>query len=205
MEPITPLAEAVKDPNDPSSRVIVSHESFEREDPEYIIDSNVSFVNHLRRRLVTIEEIPLEAVKSYYVDFYYEEINNGGFSQFAYNSRMSQENLQLVKTGLSAVGAWKNLSLLTEFENFFESLPAENKENFLKGEYFGDNQARDCLDSFSKLIDSGTENMFQLNAIWLRSLPNLIALSIEEMKIEAERRVSLIPEKEMRRREQLGS
>ena len=70
------------DPN-----VVVSAESVASADPAEIIHSNIAFVNALFAEQVRPEEIASDALRSYHVDYYLAQVENGGFSQFVYNSR----------------------------------------------------------------------------------------------------------------------
>ena len=69
-----------------SDSVVVSRESLESTDPRALIDSNIGFVNTLLAEHLLPEEISQDAWRSYYVDYYFAQIANGGFSQFVYNS-----------------------------------------------------------------------------------------------------------------------
>src|SRR4051812_5684805 len=62
--------------------IVVSTKSFGSKEAEDIVESNVSFVNALFDEYLTGEEVHPDALRSYYVDYYLDQVNNGGFSQF---------------------------------------------------------------------------------------------------------------------------
>ena len=195
----TKLSVAAQNPNDPSGRVTVLLRTFKSDDPYEIIDSNISFINYLLRGYLKQDEIPYDALKSYYVDYYLAQVNNGGMSQFAYNSRMTPQVRKVVRDGLEAIGADQHLELFGKFEALFDSLSIEQRKTFFESDYFGDNQLRDKLnslkDDFYTLNEK--EDILQLNSKWLKELPNLSTLLAAELVAEAERRFALVSEEEM--------
>jgi hypothetical protein len=64
-----------------SQAVIVSDRSYHSDDPYAIIQSNISFVNALFQAYIYPTEISADALRSYYVDYYLAQCNNGGFAQ----------------------------------------------------------------------------------------------------------------------------
>src|SRR5579872_3800744 len=89
--------------------VVVSDASFRSDDPSEIVESNCSFLNALFEEYLTADEVSADALRSYYVDYYLAEVNNGGFSQFVYNSRWSPQVLAFVREGLRAMKAKRHL------------------------------------------------------------------------------------------------
>lgn len=71
--------------------VIVSDLSFASEAPYDVVESNITFVNALLEEQCRPEEIAPDALRSYYVDHYLAQMNNGGVSRFVYNSRWSPQ------------------------------------------------------------------------------------------------------------------
>lgn len=67
-------------------QVTITKESMEDEDPYGVILSNIDIINDLLSNHVRHDEICIQSLKSYYVDYYLAQVNNGGFSQFVYNS-----------------------------------------------------------------------------------------------------------------------
>lgn len=185
----------------PTEAVVVSEASLGDDDPESLICSNVDFVNSLLDEYLTDDEISPDALRSYYVDYYLAQVNNGGFSQFVYNSRWNPKMVRLVREGLQAMQATRHLALFDEGAQLVERLGHEGVDAFLESEYFGDNSDRDALnglnDRFNEL-DEEEEDLQVLNASWLRRLPNLVVLSDEAMDDEVERRAQAVPDRESR-------
>jgi hypothetical protein len=188
--------------NTMNQSVIVSKESFASAEPRDIVESNISFVNALLAGYLHEEEIPRDALRSYYADYYLAEVENGGFSQFVYNSGWSPSVVTLVREGLSAMKAGQHLKLFNESAAILGRMAPDRLKAFLEGEYFGTNEERDALDAhndrFQELLE--TEDLIALNAAWLRSLPGLQVMTADDMRAEAERRAAGLPDREERRR-----
>ena len=187
-------------PHNAAEPVIVSRESLESEDPCEIIESNVSFLNALFAQHLQADEVSQDGLRSYYVDYYLAQVENGGFSQFVYNSRWNQQIIRHVREGLASMGAHAHLKLLERAARILDELGPEGLEQFLEGDYFGHNAERDflsrCDDEIFELL--GQEDLRKLNATWLRRLSNLVVLPGAEMEREVQRRAAAIPDRERR-------
>ena len=67
--------------------IVVSTTSTASSDETDVVESNVSFVNALFGELLRAEQLAQDALRSYYVDCFYAQLMNGGFSQFIYKPR----------------------------------------------------------------------------------------------------------------------
>jgi hypothetical protein len=183
----------------PSSVVVVSRESLASKDQRAVIDSSIDFVNALLREHLRPNEISRDAWRSYYVDYYLAQVENGGFSQFVYNSKWERRVVEFVREGLKAIGAKQHLVLFEEGEALATSFGARLRA-FFSSSYFGRNRNRDRLDvvtdRFYKLTE--TENLESLNAAWLRSLPGLEVLPESEIPKAVAVRAAAISDREQR-------
>ena len=183
---------------DPS--VIVSDQRVASADPYDIVSSNIEVVNALFGEHLRADEIAPDALRSYYVDYYLAQVENGGFSQFVYNSHWSPLMNGFIREGLAAMEAAGHLALFNESAALVEQLGAERLQTFLESELFGTNPTRDALninnDRFYAL--SETEDLVALNAAWLRSLPNLKVMTVDDIKAEVARRGAALPDREAR-------
>jgi hypothetical protein len=183
---------------DPS--VIVSDQSVASADPYEIVSSNIEFVNALFGEHLKADEIPPDALRSYYVDYYLAEVNNGGFSQFVYNSHWSPLMNGFIREGLAAMKAAGHLMLFNESAALVDRLGADRLQVFLESEYFGSNTERDALDANNDRFYalSETEDLIALNAAWLRSLPGLKVKTADEINADVARRGAALPDREER-------
>lgn len=160
-------------------KVIVSQDSFNNSsDPSDIIASNISFINVLKEENYQ-GEFCHEAELSYYLDYYLAQVKNGGFSQFVYNSGWNDELIALIAEGLEKIQAHQHLDFFNKQVNLVNHYDEMELARFLDGDYFGKNPTREAFnnDAFFTI----KENLTELNANWLKSLPNLQTLTIDEM------------------------
>src|SRR5215470_3428013 len=127
--------------------VVVSDQSFASTEPFDIVSSNIEFVNALFGEHLRADEIAPDGLRSYYVDYYLAQVNNGGFSQFVYNSHWSLLMNGFIREGLAAIKAQGHLALFDESAALVEHLGGDRLQTFLESEYFGTNAERDALDA----------------------------------------------------------
>lgn len=180
--------------------IVVSANSHQSKEAEDIVESNVSFVNSLFEEYLTEEEVSADALRSYYVDYYLAQVNNGGFSQFVYNSRWNPKCIQYVREGMRAIGANRHLKIFEEGAELVSKMDSRQLEAYLTSEYFGENVERDKLNAvdgrFSEVEKK--EDLLKLNAAWLRAHPGLKVLTDEEIQEEVRRRGQSLPDRERR-------
>lgn len=183
-----------------SPSVIVSDVSLKSEDPYDIISSNIDFLNAQLEEHLRHDELSPDGLRSYYVDYYLAQVNNGGFSQFVYNSRWDQKTIGFVRDGLSAMGARKHLELFNESAAIIDRIGPDGMQKFFASEYFGENKERDTLNEFDgKFFElSKHEDLVVLNSGWLKRLPGLVVMTEAEMKAEVERRASSLADRQER-------
>lgn len=182
------------------NKVMVSTNSMESNEPYDIVGSNISVVNMLFKEYLTADEICGDALTSYYVDYYLAQINNGGFSQFVYNTQWNPSIINFVRNGLRMMGATQHQLLFEEGANLVKRLRSSDLDDYFNSEYFGENETRDQLNLINKRFYalSDTEDLISLNSAWLRKLPNLLVLPIIEMESMLSQISSLIPDRESR-------
>ncbi|QDU36623.1 hypothetical protein Mal4_09100 [Maioricimonas rarisocia] len=184
----------------PTETVIVSKKALASDEPYDLIYSNIEFLNDQFEEHLTAEEVSADALRSYYVDYYLAQVNNGGFSQFVYNSGWDSEINGFICEGLEAMGAERHLKHFEAAAGLLDQLGPDRMDEFFESDYFGENEERDILNSFDDrfMAIEEEENLIELNARWLRQLPHLVALEPEEMQAEVERRAAALPDREKR-------
>jgi hypothetical protein len=192
---------------DVDQSVIVSKDSLESDDPYDIVWSNIRFINALLEEHFTHDELSQDALRSYYVDYYLAQVNNGGFSQFAYNSGWEENTIRYVREGLRAVGASQHFELFNQSASILDRIGLDGMDRFFESEYFGENKERDILNEYDdKFYDlSKREDLVKLNSEWLKDLPNLVVMTTDEIKAEVERRAAALPDREARAAQSLAN
>ncbi|WP_343696018.1 hypothetical protein [Flavobacterium sp.] len=160
-------------------RILVSETAANSENPQDIINSNISIINLIREEKVNDDFIHEDALLSYYLDYYASQYSAGNFSQFVYNSGWNKELNELIEEGLALIGAEKHLELFQAQSKRVKLLSSVKIGKFLKGKLEGVNPTRDLLNNntFFEL----DENLVQLNANFLKNHPDFEALPVEEI------------------------
>jgi hypothetical protein len=186
-----------------ANSILVPEESFRSREPFDLVQANVTFVNALFTEFFRRAEIPPNAFRSYCVDYYRAQVQNGGFSQFVFNSRWAPEGLQPIREGLARMGAREHLAVFEEGGRLVDGLARDTLAAYLGTDYFGDNPVRDLLNApdqgFRAACDR--EDLIALNADWLRGLPELVTMPASAIDAEVRRRGEAIPERAERVRE----
>ena len=180
----------------PDDAVVVSTASFAADEPQRIVVSNAAFVDALFAEFLTAEEIAPDALRSYFVQYYLAQMDNGGFAQFVYNSNWDPNVVSKVRDGLRTMGARMHQAVFLEGVTTVRQLGQEALDAFLSRDFWGDNPVRDRLDAVTEqFVKAGeVEDLAARNAEWLRAHPNLQILTRDEMEAEVARRVVAVPD-----------
>ena len=164
-------------------RIIISENAANSENPQDIINSNISVINLMREEKIDDDLIHEDALMSYYLDYYYTQYSQGNFAQFVYNSGWNKELNELIEEGLQLIGAEKHLELFQAQAKKVRLMSSVKLAKFLKGKLEGINPIKDALnnDTFFSPEISGKENLVELNAAFLKSHPDTEVLSVDEM------------------------
>ena len=94
----------------------------------------VNFVNHATESAhFTRDELPQDALRAYHVDFYVQQVNNGGHGQFAHNSRWDEAVLNDIREGLARIGVAEACELFKSLLTFSQAEPARFREAYEGG------------------------------------------------------------------------
>ncbi|UFH36349.1 DMP19 family protein [Flavobacterium acetivorans] len=160
-------------------RIIISETAANSENPQDVINSNISVINLMREEKIDDDLIHEDALMSYYLDYYTSQYTEGNFAQFVYNSGWNKELNELIEEGLALLGAEKHLELFQQNAKKVRLMSSVKLGKFLKGKLEGINPIKEGLDNdtFFEL----EENLVALNAAFLKSHPDLEVLSVDDM------------------------
>lgn len=158
--------------------------------------NNIEHVNRYFEHYLTEEEILPDALNSYYVDYYLAQLENGGFSQFVYNSGWHSHIVSAIRRGMKDMGAKRHSALFEEAAALFDRMSDEEKTAFFESGYFGDNQERDLLDQISDRIFqlNEEEDLWRKNEDFLRRHPKLTLVGREEFEKILEAAQNALPD-----------
>jgi hypothetical protein len=124
-------------------RIIISETAANSENPQDVIDSNISVINLMREEKIDDDLIHEDALTSYYLDYYTAQYTQGNFAQFVYNSGWDKELNELIEEGLALIGAQKHLELFQQQSKKVKLMSTVKLNKFLKGKLAGVNPIRD--------------------------------------------------------------
>ena len=160
-------------------RIIISETAASSENPQDVINSNISVINLMREEKINDDLIHEDGLMSYYLDYYTSQYTEGNFAQFVYNSGWNSELNELIEEGLALIGAEKHLELFLQQSKKVKLMSSVKREKFFKAKLEGVNPIRDLLntDTFFEI----EENLVALNANFLKTHPDLEVLSVDDM------------------------
>lgn len=160
-------------------KIIISETAANSENPQDVVNSNISVINLMRQEKIDDDLIHEDALMSYYLDFYASKYAEGNFSKFVYDSGWNKELNELIEEGLALIGAEKHLELFKEQCRKLRLQSNIKLGKFLKEKYDAPNAFKDLLNNNAYFeLD---ENLAELNAAFLKSHPDTEVLSVEEM------------------------
>ncbi len=171
--------------------VVLTSSSIDGRDEE-VVEANAAIVTAMHHALLLTDEMSPVAVGSCAVDFYLEQVLEGGFAQYAaVAGRCSGAAVALVREGMEAMGASAHLDL---FNRAVEGCGA------LYGDRSGGTGAvpdgvfrmAELDGEFEELLER--ENITALNSRWLRGQPDLLVLDDEEVGPYIQRVAALVPD-----------
>ncbi|MBW3518654.1 hypothetical protein [Flavobacterium sp. NKUCC04_CG] len=169
------------------NEIIISENAFNSTDPYQVILSNISVINVLREEGIEDSELFDDALISYLVDYYFTQTTAGGFSQFVWNTKWSEEINELIAVGLESMHAEAHLAYFEKQQRRMKALSSVKAKKFFDQAFSEKNPIKSTIDdaSFSSL----DENLIELHSEWLKNHPQLKVLSIDAMFSELEKLV----------------
>lgn len=183
--------------------IVVDESAVDSDDPDYdVVQANIAFLNALRAQYLRFDEMSREALRSYQVDYYLAQMDNGGFAQFVRNSYEQRDTLTIVREGLTAIGAKRHLALFDEGVGIITSLGETRLQKFLSTplEDYASSPERAALEAIDDRFYAleKKEDLRLLNRAWLRAHPALAPASVARIKAELQRRGAQLPDRAAR-------
>jgi hypothetical protein len=149
----------------PVAPIVVKQSIFDNSDHTKIVGAVVDFVNILRQQGAYLNsEMPVNAIRAYYVDYYLAQVMNGGHSQFIHNSHLQEAELRHIREGLALLKLGPFIDIFGNFEEHVMRDIARAREHGVEN-----HNALD--DRFFKLDPYKT--LMPENGRWLKSLAEM--------------------------------
>lgn len=183
--------------------ILIKKEFYHSQEKYNRVTGLTDFVNLLFENYFYQQDIPKEALESYYVDYYNQEVIHGGISQFVYNSKWKSEVVNHVLNGLRNMGAKKHAVL---FENLVHTVNelGEKLDQFLESDYFQENlKEREILNQLNKKFFSvdEMEDLVECNWQYIGSFKNIEIVDPDTWDLRMEDIFKSIPDRDEREKE----
>jgi hypothetical protein len=177
--------------------IIVSEASIKTNESSAIVQSNVDFVDALKKNFIRQDELSPESLKSYFVSQYSKLMDGGGFAEFVLRTGWGKEMITHLVAGLESLGAEEHLKLLAAFTERLTLHGADGIACLYDSEHPQNQQLREFLNElmpeFSLL--NTTENLTELNAKWIKNHPKLVVMSEANMQRQIKATSAAIPDR----------
>jgi hypothetical protein len=164
----------------------------------------VEYVNGLARRYFRFDELPPNAVRSYYADYYTAQVQNGNIHQFVHNSRWNPVIVESVSAALDAMGIVQQAALFAEVRNFIER-DRPRLEAYPAGRYCTP-ATRPYMDDLANIgggfsarfrahpngPEAGERQIAVANAAWISSWPEVKWVTADQFDKELDRLATVI-------------
>lgn len=165
--------------------LVLSHAALASDDDTKVVFSCVSYGTVVLEEGGSESDLHDAVLRIRAIEIFGQQVSNGGFSQFVYNTAWGDDLRLWVGEGLEWIGATEHLAYFRAQSAKVEAVRAEGRlDEFLDGSYFGKNPVRDELNDRSYFdIDA---DLVALSAAWLRNHPDVVPHTIDEMFERAE-------------------
>ncbi len=160
--------------------ILISEATYHSNELHPIMYGNSKIINFLLSKNVDLDKIHPDALASYYVDYYFSQVNMAGFSKFVHSSQWSADMNSRIEHGLKAMGSLKHLEYFIEKQKEVNAIAPDKLERYLELPYYHGCPIRQALDedkSFYKIDDE----IVELNGKWLKEHKDTKVLSMDDI------------------------
>jgi hypothetical protein len=147
-----------------------------------VMYGNSKIISFLLSKNVDLDKIHPDALASYYVDYYFSQVNMAGFSKFLHSSQWNTDMNDRIAYGLKEMKSFKHLEYFINKRKEINQLSADKLEIFLENRYMLDSPLREEIDE-DKTFYSIDDEIVELNGQWLKEHKDTVALSMDAIFI----------------------
>lgn len=161
-------------------QILISDSAYNSDELYGIVYENSKIMGYLLAQGLKAEQIHADALASYYVNYYFSQVNSGGYSKFLHHSKWDAEINSRIAYGLQAMNAMQHLAFFLKQEAEVNEIPRETLESFFAYDYFVDNPIKAQLDA-DKSFYFVDDEIVELNGQWLKEHKDTKVLSMDEI------------------------
>ncbi len=167
-------------------QILISDNAYNSDELYGIVYENSKIIAYLLEQSINVEDIHQDALASYYVNYYFSQVNSGGFSKFLHHSKWDATINSRIAYGLQAMNAMEHLGFFLKQEEKVNQIPRETLESFFGYDYFVDNPIKKQLDE-DKSFYFVDDDIVDLNGIFLKEHKDTKVLSMDEIFVVLEK------------------
>lgn len=166
-------------------KILISDTAYNSNDLYNVVFANSKIIAYLLAQGVKAEELHPAAMASYYVDYYFSQVNSAGLSKFVHDSEWNSDMNDRIAYGLKEMKSFKHLEFFNSKRNEIDNLPSDKFERYLENGYHPDEPLRIELDE-DKTFYSIDDEIVDLNGQWLKEHKDREVLSMDEIFLAIE-------------------
>lgn len=161
-------------------KILISDGAYNSNDLYPVVFGNSKVIAYLLEQGVNVEDIHPVALASYYVDYYFSQVNTAGLAKFVHHSQWNNDMNDRIAYGLETMKAFEHLKFFNIKRNEIDNIPSEKLETYLENGYHPDEPLRVELDEDKRFywID---DEIVDLNGQWLKEHKDTEVLSMDEI------------------------
>ena len=161
-------------------QILISENTYNSNELHPVMYGNSKIISFLLSKNVDLAKIHPDALASYYVDYYFSQVNMAGFSKFVHSSQWNTDMNDRIAHGLKAMRAFKHLEFFINKRKEVNNLSSDKLETFLENHHTFDNPLSEELDE-DKTFYSIDDEIVELNGQWLKEHIDTVVLSMDDI------------------------
>jgi len=167
-------------------QILIPENAYNSNELHPVMYGNSKIISFLLSKNIDLDKIHPDALASFYVDYYFSQVNMAGFSKFLHSSQWNSDMNDRIAYGLKEMKSFKHLEYFINKRKEIDALPSDKLEIFLDNHYMLDNPLRVEIDE-DKTFYWIDDEIVELNGQWLKEHKDTKVLSMDDIFLELEK------------------
>lgn len=167
-------------------QILIPENAYSSNELHPVMYGNSKIISFLLSKNIDLDKIHPDALASFYVDYYFSQVNMAGFSKFLHSSQWNSDMNDRIAYGLKEMKSFKHLEYFINKRKEIDALPSDKLEIFLDNHYMLDNPLRVEIDE-DKTFYWIDDEIVELNGQWLKEHKDTKVLSMDDIFLELEK------------------
>lgn len=167
-------------------QILIPENAYNSNELHPVMYGNSKIISFLLSKNIDLDKIHPDALASFYVDYYFSQVNMAGFSKFLHSSQWNSDMNDRIAYGLKEMKSFKHLEYFINKRKEIDALSSDKLEIFLDNHYMLDNPLRVEIDE-DKTFYWIDDEIVELNGQWLKEHKDTKVLSMDDIFLELEK------------------